>query len=196
MDYESGFGKYKLFMSLVLNIGLFAINLKLQEIEGKSILDVGSKNWDMTPAELVKSMRPSKYVGIDKEPGECVDIQMDVRDLTIKFGEESFDVVLCFEMLEHVEDLKMAILNIMQVLKPSGLLFLTTRTYGYPEHGYPDDFWRYEASDLEKIFSEFHILELEQDDKEHGVYLKARKPIAFNWDDIDLYSMKKRARIK
>ena len=182
-------------MSLISNLGWFVSRVKKEEIEGKTVLDVGSRNYDLTPAEHIKLLNPSKYVGVDLFPGEGVDEICSATDLIRHFGEESFDVVVSFEMLEYVEDWRSAILNMMAVVKQGGLIFITTRTIGYPEHGCPDDFWRYQPDDMAKIFSEFNILEIINDEKECGVYIKARKPIFYDIEKLDLYSIKKRARI-
>jgi hypothetical protein len=70
------------------------------------------------------------------------------------------------------------------VLKPGGYIYITTRSKGFPYHGYPYDYWRFEASDLIKIFRDFEIIRIERDWEAPGVFLKARKPI--KWEPIDL----------
>lgn len=183
-------------MSLISNIGWVATNIRRSEIEGKSILDVGAKCWDITASNFIKDMNPLSYIGVDIEKGECVDVICDAKELLNKFNSNSFDIVFSLEMLEHVDNWKLALKNMMDVLRPGGLLVLTTRSYGYAEHGYPNDFWRFEASDFEKIFSCFQILKLEQDDKDHGVYIKARKTMVYSWDDLEIFSIKHNARIR
>jgi hypothetical protein len=66
-----------------------------------------------------------------------------------------------------------------------------TRSYGFPFHAYPYDFWRYEIEDLRRIFSDFEIIRLIRDHESPGVFLKARKPFNYNPSDlqgISLYS--------
>ncbi len=41
------------------------------------------------------------------------------------YADESYDVVACLEVLEHVEAWQQAVNNLVRVLKPGGLLFLT-----------------------------------------------------------------------
>lgn len=184
-------------MSLISNIGWFATHCRKSEIEGKRVLDVGSRCWDITPADYIKDLSPSEYIGADVVDGDDVDVICDANNLVEKFGAASFDVVVSFEMLEHTPEWKVSLKNMMDVLKPGGLIFITTRTYGFPEHGYPDDYWRFDASDFEKIFSGFNILNLEQDDKDHGVYIKAKKPMMiYPWDDLEIFSMKHQRRVK
>lgn len=49
----------------------------------------------------------------------------DVQDLAT-FGRQRFDAVVCFEVIEHVGDHEAVMAGIQEVLKPSGLLFIST----------------------------------------------------------------------
>lgn len=100
------------------------------------------------------------------------------------FGENSFDIVVSTEMLEHVLDWKTVVSNLKRVLKPNGQLFITTRSFGFRYHAYPYDFWRYEIDDFKNIFMDMTIVKLEKDTDAPGVLLKAIKPKDFNEKDL------------
>jgi hypothetical protein len=70
-------------------------------------------------------------------------------------------------------------------------IYITTRSYGFPYHAYPYDFWRYEIEDMKKIFSDFEIIKLVKDHEASGVFLKAKKilNILIDLSNIALYSM-------
>lgn len=73
------------------------------------------------------------------------------------------------------------------------LFFVTTRSKGFPKHGHPYDFWRFNCNDMEIIFNDFEILKLEDDPMCPGILLKARKPIKFKENDLSkhkVYDMK------
>lgn len=59
----------------------------------------------------------------------------------LPYPEDSFDLVLSHEVLEHVADDRQALLEIMRCLKPGGRLFLFVPNRGYPfeTHGI---YWR------------------------------------------------------
>ncbi|MEM2261178.1 MAG: methyltransferase domain-containing protein [Ignisphaera sp.] len=69
------------------------------------------------------------------------------------FGEESFDVIISTEVLEHVRDWRAVINNMKRALREGGIMYITTRSFGFPYHDFPYDFWRYEIEDMRKIFT-------------------------------------------
>ncbi len=81
-----------------------------------------------------------RYVSFDLSPGS----QMDVRGtaLALPFLNSSFHTILCSEVLEHVPEPSQLLLEVERVLKPGGILMLTTpQTWGL--HLEPLDFYRY-----------------------------------------------------
>jgi len=107
------------------------------------------------------------------------------------FGPESFDIVISTELLEHVQNWRLVINSMKSVLKRGGYIYITTRSYGFPYHAYPYDFWRYEIEDMKKIFSDFEIIKLIKDHEVSGIFLKAKKTsnTLIDLSNIALYSM-------
>ncbi len=168
-----------------------AMNLTTKDVEGKRILEVGSCNVNGSLKTLLSHLQPAVYTGVDICEGPGVDRVCEVGDLAKEFGNESFDIVISTEMIEHVRDWKTAITNIKAVLSPGGKLILTTRSKGFSYHGFPYDFWRFEIEDMKAIFPDFEILNLIKDDTSPGVLLAATKrgTAPVNLADIALYSV-------
>ena len=101
---------------------------------------------------IEKFCKPNKYVGVDIENGKFVDFIVPAEKLVEFFGINKFDVVISTEMLEHVRDWRIVINNLKEVLKPGGILYITTVSKGFGYHAYPYDFWRYEIEDIKKYF--------------------------------------------
>ena len=164
-------------------------NLPEYEVEDAIILEVGSYNVNGSLRALAKERRCRLYIGIDIEAGQGVDIICKAENLLSRFGYNIFDIVICTEMMEHIEDWQRVISNLKGVLKKKGLLILTTRSKGFVIHGYPNDYWRYEVEDMEKIFSDFSAVRIEKDEFEPGVLVKAIKPINFVENDLTDYKL-------
>jgi len=101
------------------------------------------------------------YTGVDKfEEREDI-IQADAHELP--FEENSFDLVLCTEVIEHTEKPRKVLSEINRVLKDGGELILTT-PQTWCLHYEPNDYYRYTKYGLEHLLEDqgFEIEEMEQ----------------------------------
>jgi len=166
-------------------------NLNQKDIENKNVIEIGSYNVNGSIRGYVESLKPQKYIGTDMREGPCVDVCCNASDLIDKFGKETFDVVISMETLEHIELWQLAISNFKNICKTNGIILLTTVSKGYGKHDYPSDYWRYEISDLEHIFSDCVIEKTEGNDRNHTVFIKVRKPDDFVEVDLSSYELYK-----
>ena len=166
-----------------------ATNLRREEIEGKDVIEVGSKDVNGSLRSFVESREPAEYIGVDIEMGPGVDILCSAEDIIDKFGKDAFDLVLSTELIEHVEDWRKVISNFKNICRQGGIILITTRSQGFKYHGYPYDFWRYESDDMKIIFSDFLIEKIEKDELSPGVFIKAKKPEVFFEKDLSSYTL-------
>jgi SAM-dependent methyltransferase len=165
------------------------LNITESDVKGKTVLEVGSLDVNGSFRPIILAFQPAKYVGVDINMGPGVDEICDVLQLTERFGRSTFDMVVTTEMLEHVRDWRMAISNLKGVLKAGGTLVVTTRSKGFKYHEFPYDFWRYEKSDMERIFSDFVIHKITKDHLRPGIFLKATKSEGVVEADLSGYKL-------
>ena len=97
-------------------------------------------------------------ITVDIDPARNPEVVGDIHALP--FDQNTFDTVLCVEVLEHCIDPKKAFSEMHRVLKSGGKLVLTTR-FVYPLHDTPNDFWRFTKYGLQELAKEgFVITEL------------------------------------
>ncbi len=68
-----------------------------------------------------RKMRNLEYTTADLE-SPLADVKLDVQQMP--FGADSFDVVICNHVLEHVQDDRKAMREILRILKPGGFAIL------------------------------------------------------------------------
>ncbi|OGI78917.1 hypothetical protein A3F19_01730 [Candidatus Nomurabacteria bacterium RIFCSPHIGHO2_12_FULL_37_29] len=99
---------------------------------------------------------PNK-VGVDIREGPGVEVVASVYELP--FNDNSFDVVLCMVVMEHLEDPKKAISEMKRVLKSGGTILVST-PFLFPIHDSPGDYWRFTKYGLKLMFKNWDIIEI------------------------------------
>lgn len=159
-------------------------HLLSSDVAGKRVLEVGSLDVNGSVRGIATAFEPAEYIGVDMRSGPKVDRVCDATELVVTFGAERFDVVLSTEMLEHAEDWRSAVSNMKRVLTPGGLLLITTRSPGFPQHDHPGDYWRFTRQDALEIFADMCGVVVEEDSMAPGVFVYAQKPAAFSERDL------------
>ena len=112
------------------------------------VLDVGCGR------KPYRALVPARsYVGLDLDTPELR--AMGAADLFYDGGrmpvaDETFDAVLCSQVLEHVFTPAEFLAEIRRVLRPGGMLLLTT-PFAWDEHSQPHDFGRYSSFGLRHV---------------------------------------------
>jgi SAM-dependent methyltransferase len=106
-------------------------------LQGATVIDIGS--WG---SSLRGACPPyAKYVGLDMVSGEGVD-QVLEDPYKLPFADNSIEVVVSTSCFEHSEMFWLLYMEIMRVLKPSGLFYLNAPSNGV-YHLFPVDCWRF-----------------------------------------------------
>ena len=166
----------------------------LPHLQGRPrTLEVGSLDVNGSVRDVLAGAAGA-YHGVDIRPGPGVDEVLDVARLGERFAPGAFDLVATTEMLEHCRDWQDALFQMLQVLRPGGLLILTTRAPGFPLHDHPADHWRFSSAGLRRILEPVARVMDVQDDFSLGwpcgVGLIARREA----DDAGLAQWRERVR--
>ena len=155
------------------------------DVAGKRVLEAGSFDVNGSVRPHVTGLGPLSYVGTDMRPGPGVDVVADAAILPGALGQA--DVVVSTEMLEHAADWQAAMRGLISSVAAGGILVITTRSAGFPLHGYPDDHWRYSVEAMGAILKgaglDTERLEPDPDPASPGVFAKARKPAGWAWPE-------------
>jgi SAM-dependent methyltransferase len=126
------------------------------EMRGR-VMDIGGKRKNkrgsfQPPHEQAQAWF---YVNLDltTEPNLFADVS------ALPVQGQSVDVVICTEVLEHLSDPQSCAAEILRILKPGGMALLSV-PFLYPVHADPEDFQRFTADGLKRLFSPCASLEV------------------------------------
>jgi SAM-dependent methyltransferase len=102
-------------------------------------------------ADLRPLFPEAAYVGCDYREGRGVDRILDLHALAL--ADETAGSILCLDTLEHVEFPRRAIAEMLRVLKPGGVMIISSTMY-FPIHEHPHDFWRFTPDGFASLLRE------------------------------------------
>jgi SAM-dependent methyltransferase len=117
------------------------------------VLDIGAGS------QFYRNLLPQEvnYRALELVPNEKVygweNKSVDYYDGTkMPYDDESFDHVMCIEVLEHAENPELLLQEMVRVLKVGGTAMLTV-PFAAKWHYVPYDYWRFTPSGLERLIS-------------------------------------------
>lgn len=113
------------------------------EISNCTVVDYGCGNMPYRP--LFESFA-SDYIGVDFADNELADKFLNEENV-LPLEDASADMVLSSQVLEHVSSPENYLREAHRVLRPSGLLFLSTHGV-WRYHPDPTDYWRWTCDGL------------------------------------------------
>lgn len=138
------------------------------------------------------------YTGVDK----YMPLKFDLAENTAMFssklpnltniGSNLYDIVICFQVIEHIKDDKKLVEEIKRILKPGGRLLLTTPNINMSLTRNPYHIREYNVESMKKIietqFSEFDINGIYGNEKVMDYYEENKKTVAkiMKWDVLKL----------
>jgi ubiquinone/menaquinone biosynthesis C-methylase UbiE/MoaA/NifB/PqqE/SkfB family radical SAM enzyme/Flp pilus assembly protein TadD len=180
----------------------FAVDL----VDGQRVLDLACG--EGYGADLLAS-EAAEVVGIDIDPAAVVHATRTYRRDNLRFlegsmtrlplaDEDRFDVITCFEALEHITEQEALLAEVKRLLAPGGLFLVSTpdkRTYsdeaGYDNPYHPKELYLEEFCELlgrhfshtrlfgQKVYSSSHLFPVATTDGPTREYTIAREGSAF-----------------
>ncbi|MGV8168629.1 MAG: methyltransferase domain-containing protein [Candidatus Nanoarchaeia archaeon] len=154
MSFPEIIPKYDLFGSL-----LDSLHKELEKKETLLIVDVGCG--DKPYEAVIKNKLKDKckkitYTGVDFYNSKA-DIDLDINKKKLPFKDNSADIVICTEVLEHTYNPFFVISEMKRILKKNGLL-LVTSPFFFPVHEVEHDYVRFTHNFYRNHFKEHKIL--------------------------------------
>ncbi|MFV8226702.1 class I SAM-dependent methyltransferase [Christiangramia aquimixticola] len=122
------------------------------------VLDIGCGN---KPYLSYFNGFSDEYIGCDviQSSEKCVDIICDAT--SIPFQDNTFDTIICTQVIEHVDNHEKLLREIYRLLKPNGHIILSGPMYWHL-HEQPYDYFRFTKYGFKYIFEKqgFELLEI------------------------------------
>lgn len=117
------------------------------------MLDVGAKD---SPYKHL--FNKGQYFSTDIKYNENLSFVAGLMALPIKSN--SLDLVVCTEVLEHVNNPQLVVKQLFNVLRRNGILIVTVPSI-YRFHPDPVDYWRFTSQGIKKLLEHFNLVSFE-----------------------------------
>jgi SAM-dependent methyltransferase len=118
------------------------------------ILEIGS--YQVAGQERLANLRSlfpgRRYIGVDMRPGPGVDVVANVERLPQRDG--SVGTVIALNTFEHVKCFWRGLDEVYRVLRPDGVLIMSTPFY-FRIHAFPHDYWRFTPAAYEALLERY-----------------------------------------
>lgn len=133
--------------------------LDASNITSQRILEIGTCQHHNRPTHH-KALFPNaeRYVCGDIQHGTDVDVICDAHNLERSFLYGEFNIFIACSVWEHLKRPWIAAESVLNIL-PIGGIFFIQAPFAFPEHAYPNDFFRFTRSGLESLFSHAGLLQ-------------------------------------
>jgi SAM-dependent methyltransferase len=118
------------------------------------IVEIGARPAEGQEVETdVRGMFPGReYIACDLQEGPGLDRIEDIHALT--FEDNSVGTLIALDTLEHVADPIRALQEVHRVLKPGGVVAISSVMF-FVIHAHPWDFWRFTPEGFSKLLEPF-----------------------------------------
>jgi SAM-dependent methyltransferase len=109
---------------------------------------------------ILQAAGAKRVVGVDISP-EAIDYarahyagEFDIADIhKLPFADSSFDLVVCFEVIEHIDQQSLAIAELRRVLRASGILAMSSPNQGIYPKGNPYHLHEYTSAEFKEALA-------------------------------------------
>jgi len=105
-------------------------------------------------ADLRPFFPGKEYVGCDMREGIGVDRILNLHE--IELPSETVGTVLVLDTLEHVEYVRRATEEVHRILKPNGMVVMSS-VMKFPIHDFPYDYWRFTPEAFKSLLKPFNF---------------------------------------
>ncbi|AHM59928.1 Methyltransferase type 11 [Flammeovirgaceae bacterium 311] len=144
--------------------------------------------------------KSSRYIALDKSTAIAKKRAKGYKNVEfietlippIPLADNTFDVVLCFQVIEHIVDDTLFLEELHRILKPGGKLYLTTPNIDLTLTRNPWHIREYKADELTRlsasIFKEVEMLGISGNEKVMTYYAQNKESVAriTRWDILNL----------
>jgi SAM-dependent methyltransferase len=97
----------------------------------------------------------NEYVSMDVSPGKDIDIVGKIEE--IPSTDNSYNSIICTQVLGDVYNLNKAFKELYRILKPNGVVLITESLFD-PLHDEPRDYWRFTEHGLRRLATDAGFL--------------------------------------